>query len=135
MQLPSVPAPSPFKVSDLITIEDAAASIGAKPGAVRRWAREGLKIPKGPTIKLAHVYIGGRLKTQAVWLEEFVAAITRARSATDAPLSVEQSARRARELAAIDRDLDRDLGPRDTVPLRSSKPKPKAKAAAKGGAR
>jgi hypothetical protein len=131
MELPSGSAPpSPFKIADLITIEDAAANIGAKPGAVRRWAREGLKVPKGPTIKLAHVYIGGRLKTQAIWVEEFVAAITRARSATDVPLTVEQSARRARELAAVDRDLDEALGPRDTVPLRPTKAKPVALPAA-----
>jgi hypothetical protein len=126
----SVPAPSPFKIPDLISIEAAAEGVGAKAAAVRRWARVGLKVGDGPTIKLAHVYIGGRLKTQAVWVEEFVAAITRARSATDAPVSVEQLARRERELAAVDRDLDRDLGPWNTVPLRASKPKPKAKAGA-----
>jgi hypothetical protein len=124
------PPPSPFKISDLISIEAAAESIDVSPSAARRWAREGLKVGDGPNIKLTHVYIGGRIRTQLVWVEEFLAAVTRARSQTEPPVSVEQSARRARELADVDRDLDREFGPRprDTVPLRNSKSKAKPKA-------
>jgi hypothetical protein len=115
MQSTSVPTPAPFRVGDLISIETAAESIGASPSAARRWARQGLKVGNGPTIRLTHVYIGGRIKTQAAWVEEFLANVTRARSHTEPPVSVEQAARRERELAAVDRELDRELGPRDTL--------------------
>lgn len=74
--------PQDIPKEKLLTLGRAARTLATKPGAmtVWRWARQGLKVRHNvERIKLRAIYDGGIMFTTADWLEEFTAAVKRAR--------------------------------------------------------
>jgi hypothetical protein len=101
------------------------------PSTISRWIRRGVSLADGRKLRLKACRHPNGWSIDPRDLEWFLAAITASalhEAEPDPPTPTPSHARR-QELAAVDRDLDRDLGPRDTVPLRASKPKAKAPAA------
>jgi excisionase family DNA binding protein len=80
-------------MSDTLTINEAAARVGAKPTTVRRWVTVGVMVGDR-RVKLAHRRLGGRLRIPPAALEEFDRACN-----PEAPVPTESpsAARRRRE--------------------------------------
>lgn len=82
-----------------LTLGDAAKVAPGRPSTntVWRWCRKGVRSRTGQRIRLRHVRAGGKIFTQAPWIEAFVHELAAAdaahfaREASDAPCLAETS--------------------------------------------
>ena len=103
---------------DYLTLSQAAGLVPGRPhfATLWRWCRKGVVARNSERVKLRHVRMGGRLLTTRQWLDEFGLALAAADAQffdrSDSIGSIAEpngpaaSARRAKELERIDRELD-----------------------------